>query len=115
MKYTFTILLFLTMVCAKAQQADSLKKTHAKHLSKDLSISESVANQVVEIMDNYKQNIKKAINDKTLKPEELQAKISLLMDEKNTRLSLILNELQLQKIVPTTERRKDKKSTSTNH
>ena len=115
MKYTFTILFLLSIVCAKAQQTDSLIKANAKYLSKELAISESTANQVAAVMDNYKQNAKKAINDNALKPEALKAKINLLIEEKNNQLSLLLNEQQLQKIIPTTERPKDKIGKSTNH
>ncbi len=115
MKYTFTILFFLTMICAKGQQTDSLQKAHAKYLSKELAISDFTANQVVVIMDNYKQNAKKALNNKALKPEEVKAKMDLLIDEKNKQLALLLNEQQLRKIIPTSERPNDKTDKSNNH
>jgi len=48
------------------QQLDSLKKAEVEYLSKDLSLSESSAVQVVTIMDNYKESAKKIISDKKL-------------------------------------------------
>jgi len=86
------------------QQPDSLKKAQVKYLSKDLSLPESSAAQVVTIMDNYKENAKKVASDKKLTPEGKKVKLDNLIIEKNKQLSLLLTDKQFNKIVPTSER-----------
>ena len=87
-----------------AQQADSLKQVHINYLSKTLSVSQSKAQQVVSILDQYKQEAKAAVNNKSLKDDERKVKLDQLIDEKNSKLKKILTEQQLQKIVPSTEK-----------
>ncbi len=101
------ILAILFTAHAFSQQADSLKQAHIKYISKDLAISESIAQQVVSILDQYKQEAKAAVNNKSLKDDERKVKLDQLIGDKNSKLKKILTELQLQKIVPTTERRKN--------
>lgn len=100
---------------AYSQQPDSLKKAKVKYLSKTLSVSESKAQQVASILDQYKAAANQAASDKNLSQQQIRTKLDLLIDEKNSRLEKILTEQQLLEIIPTTERRKDKKGTSTNH
>lgn len=100
---------------AHAQKADSLKQeAYVAHISKTLSVSESKAKQVAAIMADYKANAHKAVDDKSLSPLALRAKLDTLIAEKNSRLEKILTEQQLQKIIPTTERRQNKKTTTAN-
>ena len=94
---------------AHAQQADSLKQVRVNWLSKELSITQEKAQQVASIMDQYKENAKIAIDDKSLTQETLRAKMDLLIDEKNTKLKKILTEEQSSKIIPTTERRRNER------
>ena len=106
------ILAILFNAHAYSQQADSLKQAYIKHISKSLTVPEGIAQQVVLILDQYKGKAKASINDKTLTGDSLRVKLDQLIDEKNSSLEKILTEEQLKKIIPTTERRKDKKDTS---
>ncbi len=105
--YTFAIMLLVSTVFAKqaySQETDSLKQVRIKYIGKDLAITDQKAQQVVLILDQYKENAKIAIGDKSLTPEELTVKMDQLIDEKNMKLKKILTEEQSNKLIPTTER-----------
>lgn len=97
---------FLFSMQVYPQQPDSLKKAQVKYLSKDLSLSESSATQVVTIMDTYKESAKKVISNKALTPADKKVRLDKLIDEKNKQLSTLLTEQQFNKVVPTSERAK---------
>src|SRR6476469_5000274 len=110
MKYTFTFLFIMSLIYGNkilAQETDSLKKEHIKYLSKDLSLTEATATQVVLIMNRYKENAKKIINNTKLSPEERKSGFDNLIEEKNKQLLKLLNDEQFKKLVPTTERSKN--------
>ena len=58
------------------------------------------------ILDDYKAEVNKLLTSNTLSGLELKAKIEELQGIKNKKLSAILTEEQLVKIIPTTEREK---------
>ena len=116
-KLSLTFLSILTiLLCnnAYSQQADSLKQAKIKYISKDLSVTDSKAEEVVLIMDQYKADAKKLINDKNLTEDARRMKFDGLIDEKNSKLKKVLTEQQLEKMVPTTERHQNKTSTVIN-
>ncbi|WP_419801434.1 hypothetical protein [Mucilaginibacter sp.] len=105
--YSFILVIaFLFSAQVYSQQLDSSKKAQVKYLSKDLSLSETSAAQVVTIMDKYKQSAKIVISDKALTPEDKKARLDKLIEEKNKQLFPLLSEQQFNKIVPTSERSK---------
>ncbi|WP_276359155.1 hypothetical protein [Daejeonella sp. H1SJ63] len=116
MKRSYLISFILTILFnahAYSQQADSLKQAHIKYISKSLAVPEGIAQQVAFILDQYKEKAKASINDKSLTGDSLRVKLDQLIDDKNSKLKKILTEQQLQKIVPTTERRKNEPSSGT--
>ena len=56
-------------------------------------------------MDEYKSAAKKIIDDSSLNEGTKKIKFDALIDDKNKKLGQILTEQQLNKIIPTTERR----------
>lgn len=92
---------------AYSQQADSLKQARIKYISKDLTVTDSTAEKVIVILDQYKEAAKQLINDKNLTEDIRRVKFDMLIDEKNNKLQKILTEQQLQKMVPSSERRKE--------
>ncbi len=98
---------------AHGQQADSLKQARIKYMSKDLAVTETKAQQIVFILDEYKENAKLVINDKSLNRDALRVKLDVLIDEKNMKLKKILTEEQSNKLIPTTERRGNETSAVT--
>lgn len=107
--YLLSLVILITLLTnhAYSQQTDSLKQAHIKYISKNLAISESIAQQVVSILDQYKQEAKAAVNNKSLKDDERKLKLDQLIGDKNSNLQKILTEQQLQKIVPSAEWRKN--------
>jgi len=75
---------------AYSQKADSLKQEKIKYISKDLSLPEGKAAEVVLILDQYKDAAKKVINDKSLGEDARRAKLETLIDDKNSKLSKII-------------------------
>ncbi|MDP4240346.1 MAG: hypothetical protein Q8904_12840 [Bacteroidota bacterium] len=110
--YIFLNFLFfafmLTMGTAYAQQQDSLKQKQIKFYSRVLTVGQETATQVASIMDTYKEGVKKVVADATLTEDARRAKIDELIDEKNKKFELLLTPAQQAKIIPTTERKKNK-------
>lgn len=107
--YSITIVFasaFLLSTKVYSQQLDSFKTAQVKYLSKDLSLSQTSAVQVVTIMDKYKQSAKIVISDKASTPADKKVRLDKLIDEKNKQLSPLLTEQQFNKVVPTSERSK---------
>jgi hypothetical protein len=90
---------------AYCQKADSGNQAQIEYISKKLSIPDEKAGQVVLILDQYKTKAKNTINDKALSEAERRAKLDLLIAEKNISLTKLLTPQQLQKIIPSTEKR----------
>ena len=99
---------FLSISDAYAQKADSLKQKQIKFYSKALNVGQDTAKLVSNIMDTYKEGVKKIVADATLTEDVKRVKIDDLIDEKNKKLGLLLNPSQQDKIIPTTERKKNK-------
>ena len=110
--YIFLIsLLFVSVLSFSnsfAQQQDSLKQKQIKFYSKTLTTSRDTATLVTNIMSTYKANAKKIIADPTLSEEARRAKIDELIADKNKKLALLLSPAQQEKIIPTTERQRNK-------
>lgn len=103
---TSIILIFLLTNIAYGQKTDSLKVTQEEqYLVKELAVTQKIAVQVASIMNDYKTAANVLVNDKTITQEELRTKFNILIDEKNSKLEKILTEPQLQKMIPTTERK----------
>jgi len=103
-------LLFVSLLSTNksyAQQQDSLKQKKINYLTKVLSTDQQTAKQVASIMDSYKEDVKKVVSDATLSPETRRIKIDELITEKNKKLGRMLSTSQLEKIIPTTERKKN--------
>ena len=91
---------------AYGQKTDSVKtQEYTKYLAKELASTEKTAQQVATIMDDYKAAANILVNDKTVTQEELRTKFTVLIDEKNSKLEKILTEPQLQKMIPSSERK----------
>ncbi len=114
MKKTYLIVLFalLTFYGTEvfSQQPDSLKQVKINSLRKDLSIDKSNAEKVIQVMDEYKLSAKAVIENNVLSETEKRDKLNLLIDDKNANLKKLLNEKQLEKVIPTTEKRNADKS-----
>ena len=98
----------LSVSTSYAQQQDSLKQKQINYFSRVLNASRDTAKQVTTIMDTYKESAKKVIVDATLSEEAKRVKIDGLIDEKNKKLEMLLSPAQQAKIIPTTERTKNK-------
>ena len=111
---TYILLIFLFFVSilsisdAYAQKTDSLKQKQIKFYSKALNVGQDTAKLVSNIMDTYKEGVKKIVADATLTEDVKRVKIDDLIDEKNKKIGLLLNPSQQDKIIPTTERKKNK-------
>ena len=101
---SLVIMLSITLAFA---QTDSLKSQQNSYLSKQLNITDALATQVEGIMAAYKTNAGKLAENKKLDPTEMRAKIDALIEEKNSKLKKILTEEQLNKFLPTSEKKKD--------
>lgn len=86
---------------------ESLKSKQSTYLSKQINITDSLAAQVENIMATYKASASKVMESKKLNPEEMRIKIDALIEEKNVKLKKNLTEEQLDKLLPTTEKKKD--------
>ncbi|KHJ39506.1 hypothetical protein PBAC_00130 [Pedobacter glucosidilyticus] len=99
------LVLALLFACmSQAQEPDSLKRNQAKHISKELVISQEKAEKITQIMDTYKSQAKVVLANTALSKQQINRQIATLIAEKNQKLGLILTEAQMDKIVPTTER-----------
>lgn len=108
MRKIIILMLALVLTCFFAQaQTDSLKNKQTSYLSKQLNITNALAIEVESIMASYKTSANKIIDNKKLDPEEIRTKIDILIEEKNIKLKKILTQEQLDKLLPTTEKRKD--------
>ena len=103
-------ILILSFSSSYAQQQDSLKQKQIRFYIKVLNTRQDSAKQVALIMDSYKENVKKVIADATLSEGTRRIKIEGLIEDKNKKLGLILSPSQLEKIIPSTERGKNKTS-----
>ncbi len=102
--FSFVILSFLYTSSIFAQKQDSLKQVQVKYISRILKASKDTSQIVVNIMDTYKEGVKKITSDATLTEKARRAKIDDLITEKNLKLVRLLSHSQLLKIIPTTER-----------
>ncbi len=100
---TFTFAILLTGLLAQAQ-TESPNTTQKTYLSKQLNITDSLSTEVESIMATYKADAGKVAESKKLSPQEMRAKIDVLIDEKNAKLKKILTDEQLDKLLPTTEK-----------
>lgn len=98
----------LSVNTSYAQQQDSLKQKQVKFYSRVLNANQDTAKQVATIMDTYKEGVKKVVADATLSEEVKRARIDGLIEEKNKKFELLLTPAQQAKIIPTTERKKNK-------
>jgi hypothetical protein len=91
---------------AQKQQQDSLNQKRITFYSKVLAAGQDTAARVVAIMDTYKEGVKKVVADATLSEANRRVGIDALIAEKNKKLARLLTPAQLDKIIPTTERKK---------
>jgi hypothetical protein len=106
--YLFALFLILSISNrASAQEADSVKQHRITYLRKELGVPQAKATEVAQIIDNYKLKAKALSNNTSLTEEDKRFKFQELIDAKNASLTKILTEQQLQKIVPSTERKKN--------
>jgi len=98
---------FLSFSSSYAQQQDSLKQKQIRFFSKVLNTKQDTAVQVSTIINSYKESLKKVIADATLSEDTRRVKINGLIEEKNKKLGLILSPSQLEKIIPSTERKRN--------
>lgn len=104
----FISIFFIALFSANytfAQQQDSLKQKQINYYSKVLTASQDTAAQVVNIMNTYKDGVKKIVGDYTLSEATRRTKIDELIIEKNRMLVLLLSPSQQVKIIPSTERK----------
>ena len=104
----FVSLLSINSSYAQKQKQDSLNQKHIKFYSKVLTVGQDTAKLVATIMNTYKEGVKKVVADATLTDETRRVKIDALIDEKNKEFERILTPAQQAKIIPTTERNKNK-------
>ncbi|MFC5283645.1 hypothetical protein [Pedobacter alpinus] len=108
MKKIIILSMAIVFIATFAQaQTDSLKNKQNSYLSKQLNITDSLAKQVESIMATYKTDAGKLMDSKKLDPTEMRAKMDALIVEKNLKLKKILTAEQLNKLLPTTEKKKD--------
>lgn len=110
-----TTLLFILTIASKetfAQQVDGnarnleaeyIKNQQRIYYVKNLSVNQEVAEDIIAIQETFKAGVKHVMAEsgsEALKRE----KIDELIAEKLKKLKILLNPIQLEKIVPTTER-----------
>lgn len=104
----FVMILSISNSYAQKQKQDSLNQKQVKFYSKTLAVGKDTAQLVFTIMDTYKESVKKVVADATLSEEIKRVKIDELIKEKNKKFELLLTPAQQEKIIPTTERKKNK-------
>ena len=102
----------LTSNLAYSQTTTGEKQALIQYISKDLSISEIKAEQVVTILSQYKTKAKDIVNNQAYSEAERKTKLDLIIDEKNNGLTKLLTPQQLEKVIPSTERRAEKAATN---
>lgn len=103
----FTTTVFAVMLTATFAPAQTIKNDQIKYLSKQINVSDSLASIVESIMATYKVSVSKIMESKNLNPDEMRIKIDALIEERKFKLKKILTEEQLDKLLPTTEKKKD--------
>ncbi len=98
---TVAILLGVSLAQAQTESSSTTQKTY---LSKQLNITDSLSTNVESIMATYKADTGKVMESKKLNPQEMRLKIDALIEEKNVKLKKILNEEQLDKLLPTSKK-----------
>jgi hypothetical protein len=104
----FVSILSINNSYAQKQKQDNLNQKKIKFNSKVLTVGQDTAKQIAAIMYTYKESVKKVIADATLSEETRRAQIDVLIEEKNKKFERLLTPAQLEKIIPTTERKKTK-------
>ncbi len=88
---------------ALAQQNDSLAAQKLSYYRKALSTNKETAQQVMTVLDDYKAATVKIMTQQELTDDQKRLKINLLIHDKVVTLKSLLNNKQLQKIIPTSE------------
>lgn len=107
----FSLLLFgIVTMCTNgyAQQKPSnqqkQKQEQRNFYRKTLQVDSVKADQVSQVQDNYKQEMKAIVADTSLNETARRARIQAVIEGKNQRLKQLLNPAQQEKIIPATER-----------
>lgn len=80
------------------------KRDHRNFYRTSLKIDSAKAEQVLQVQETYKSNLKAISADSSLNIDNRRAKIKQLIDAKNQNLQRLLTPAQLEKLIPTTER-----------
>jgi len=107
------VMAFMITIKSNAQYIDSTKLKAIRHYSKLLNTDTATSRKVNEVYDNYKAAVKKVWANTSLTEEQKRSQTSVLMDQKNQKLGLLLTPAQMERIVPTTERRRTWKPDTT--
>lgn len=112
--YTFALLLMMTGLTITTSAQETAKKplTEAQKqrlqqrsfYRRSLQVDSAKADQVAQVQDTYKANLKAVMADTSLSVEGRRAKIKALIDGKNQQLKGLLTPAQQEKMIPTTER-----------
>lgn len=100
------MLLLIQSNKSQAQQADSTGQKSVSYMSQYLKTDTATAAKVKAIQENYKKALLAVIADSTMNIHQKRAAVEKLMDEKNEKLEPLFPVSQLEKIIPTTERKR---------
>ncbi len=101
------------MLCATvtfAQKSDNSNKEYAQRLTNQLKITEKQANTVIDIQNEYKEQLKK-LGVLQLADDEKRIRFQAIINGKNEKLKAILVDDQLKNFLPTTEYKRVKGNT----
>lgn len=91
-----------------AQQQDNQRQKQIMYYSKILTTNQDTSMRVIIILSTYNESLIKVVGDNKFSEEAKRTKIEGLIEEKNKQLGLLLSPAQQEKIIPITERKRDK-------
>jgi hypothetical protein len=100
--YILFLLLIGTVLNSYGQEQ---KKQQQNFYRRTLGVDSLKAEKVSNIQESYKIELKTLIADTSLNEVAKQAKINVLVEQKNKQLRTLLSPAQQEKIIPSTERK----------
>lgn len=103
----------LISIRSYAQHTDTTRRAAIKRYSQLLGTDTATSVKVRAVYDSYKAAVKKVWSSNSLTDMQKHSQITALIDEKNRKLGELLTARQMERIVPTTERRRTWKPDTT--
>jgi hypothetical protein len=114
-KIICSIILILLVFVGRSygQHTDTTRRAAIKRYSLLLETDSATSVKVRTVYDAYKAAVKKVWSSSSLTDMQKHSQITVLIDEKNRKLGELLTARQMERIVPTTERRRTWKPDTT--